>query len=147
MSATAAAIFEHVSPPDSIPNLPQFVELQKGPRATSAREVADPLPMLREALEGLQIMHEGLAALSIESDHDRAVMRDSAAKTNDVARLYYDLHESMIDSGLPRDHPVVTMCEDLAAGLEDVAETAALAGSEAFAIAIARELVDARTED
>ena len=147
MSATPAAIFEHVSPPASLRNLPQFIEVRRRQGTGPATIVADPTPMLREALDNLRIMHEQLAALAVESDQDRAVMRESAANTEKVARLYYDLHAEMIEAGLPRTHPVVAMCEDIAAGLEDVAETAALAGSEAFARAIARELADARTED
>lgn len=146
MSATAAAIFERVSPPASIQNLPQFIEVRHPPGTGPAAIVADPTPMLREALDNLRIMHEQLAALAVESDQDRAVMRESAADTEKVARLYYDLHAKMIEADLPRTHPVVAMCEDIAAGLEDVAETAALAGSEAFARAIARDSADARAE-
>lgn len=63
------------------------------------------------------------------------------------ARLYCDLHSKMLEAGLPRTHPVVAMCEEIAVGLEDVAETAALAGSKAFAQAVARELAGAGTED
>ena len=100
--------------------------------------------MLREALDRLRVMHEQLAALRIESDRDRAIMRESAADIGTVARKYYDLHSEMIESGLPDSHPVVVLCEEIAAGLEDVAETAALAGSEAFARIVALELADVR---
>ena len=147
MSATATAILERVSPPASIQNLPQFIEVRHHPGTGPAAIVADPAPMLREALDALRIMHEQLAALTVESDQDRAVMRESAADTEKVARIYYDLHSKMLEAGLPRTHPVVAMCEEIAVGLEDVAETAALAGSKAFAQAVVRELADAGTED
>ena len=144
MSATAVALFEPVSPPAAIQNLPQSIKVHQSTGVgTTATVVADPVPLLRDALDGLQIMQE----LTIESEQDRALMRESAAKTYEVARLYYDLHAEMTASGLPTNHPVVAMCEDLAAGLEDVAETAALAGSKAFARSVARELADAPTED
>ena len=146
MPATAAAILKHVSPPASIRNLPQFMEQHLSRGAGAAAESTDPTPMLRESLDRLRLMHEGLAALSVESAHDRAAMRQAAADTGRVARLYYDLHAEMIESGLSDSHPVVAMCEELAAGLEDVAETAALAGSETFARSVAREIADARAE-
>ena len=147
MSATAAAILERVSPPASIRNLTQCIEVRRRPGAGPAAMVPDPTPRLRDALDAVRTMHEQLAALVVESEEDRAVMRESAADTERVARLYYDLHSEMLEAGLPRTHPVVAMCEEIAAGLEDVAETAALAGSKAFAQAIARELADARAED
>lgn len=148
MSATAVALFEPVSPPAAIQNLPQSIKVHQSTGVgTTATVVADPVPLLRDALDGLQIMQERLSTLTIESEQDRALMRESAAKTYEVARLYYDLHAEMTASGLPTNHPVVAMCEDLAAGLEDVAETAALAGSKAFARSVARELADAPTED
>ena len=150
MSVAADALLEHVSPPASIQMLPRSIEVQQPTSVgTAATVVADPEPLLRDALDGLRIMQERLAALSIESDHDRALMRDSANKTYKVARLYYDLHAHMVESGLPDEHPVVAMCEELAVGLEDVAETAALAGSEEFARSIAQELelAGVRTKD
>ena len=149
MSATAVAMFEQISPPAAIQNLPQFIEVRPPQEAGAvATVVADPVPLLRDALDCVRNMHESLAAFSVENDHQRAVMRESAAKTYEVARLYYDLHAQMIVSGLSIDHPVVAMCEDLAAGLEDVAETAALAGSKEFARTIERELAaDARKKD
>ena len=190
MSATAAAILERVSPPASIRNLPQFIEVLSDthhPGTGPAAIVADPTPMLREALDALRIMHEQLsrcgqlrdpqaskgpsvarqetalpsslhgtepggalvwphqptghqarlvrqrrptepqclclplrlgsansnvflrerditlAALTVESDQDRAVMRESAADTEKVARLYYDLHSKMLEAGLSED--------------------------------------------
>ena len=146
MSA-AAAIFEHVPSPTSIQHLPQFIEENQSPNAKGDTNVADPTPMLRKALDVLENVKEQLSELLVESDEDRAIMREAAKQTYDVARLYYGLHSKMTATGLPKDHPVVAMCEDLAAGLEDVAETAALAGSKAFAIAIAQEIADARTEN
>ena len=59
MPATAVANFKHVSPPASIQNHPQFVDLRKAPGALADARVADPAPMLREALDGLRLMHEG----------------------------------------------------------------------------------------
>lgn len=147
MSATTTAILERVSPPASIRNLPQLIEVRHRPGTGPAAIVADPTPMLREALDALRIMQEQLAALAVESDQDRAIMRESAADTEKVARLYYDLHSEMLEAGLPKTHPVVAMCEEIAVGLEDVAETAALAGSKAFAQAVMRELAVAGAED
>ena len=150
MSVAATAILEHVSPPAFIRMLPRSIEVhQPTSIGTAATVVADPEPLLRDALDGLRIMQERLAALSIESDHDRALMRDAANQTYMVARRYYDLHAQMVESGLPDEHPVVAMCEELAVGLEDVAETAALAGSEEFARSIAQELelAGVRTKD
>lgn len=63
-----------------------------------------------------------------------------------MARVYYDLHTEMIESGLPGPHPMAALCEEVAAGLEDMAETAALTGSEAFARLVAQEVADARAE-
>ena len=148
MSVAETAILEHVSPPASIQMLPQSIEVQQPTSVgTAARVVADPEPLLRDALDGLRIMQERLATLSIESAHDRALMRDAASQTYTIARLYYDLHTQMVESGLSDEHPVVAMCEELAVGLEDMAETAALAGSEDFARSIEQELADARTKD
>ena len=96
--------------------------------------------MLREALDRLRVMHEQLAALRIETDRDRAIMRESAADIGTVARKYYDLHSETIESGLPDSHPVVVLCEEIAAGLEDVAETAALT-SRGLSVGTAQESV------
>ena len=147
MPATAPAAFEHVYPPASIRSLPHLIDLHHSPGAKADADAVDPTPLLRDALGKLRVMQEQLAELSVESARERAIMRESAAETNGMARIYYDLHAAMIKSGLPEHHPVVAMCEDIAAGLEDVAETAALAGSEEFARVIARELADARAED
>ena len=140
----ATELFDRLPPPAEIENLPQFMEQRRSLDAGPAAAIADPTPMLREALDRLRVMHERLAALRIESDRDRAIMRESAADIGTVARKYCDLHSETIESGLPDSHPVVVLCEEIAAGLEDVAETAALAGSEAFARIVALELADVR---
>ena len=141
MSVSATTILEHISAPASIRMLPQSIEVRQPTSVgTAATVVADPEPLLRDALDGLRIMQERLATLSIESDDDRTLMRGAANKTYLVARHYYDLHAQMVESGLSDEHPVVAMCEELAVGLEDVAETAALAGSEEVARSIAQEL-------
>ena len=114
--------------------------------AGSAAEVTDPTPVLLEFLDHLRVAQEELGTFSVESDEDRAFMREEAAATGRIARIYYGLHTEMIESGLPDSHPLVALCEEVAAGLEDIAETAALAGSEAFARLVAKELADARAE-
>ena len=144
MSATATELYKQLPLPAEIRNLPQFMEQSLSPDAGGAAVIADPTPMLRESLDRLRVMHEELAALAVESDGDRAAMRESAADIIKVARRYYELHAEMIESGLADSHPVVALCEEIAAGLEDAAETAALAGSVAFARAVAQEMADAR---
>jgi len=146
MPTTAAAIFEHISPPASVRDITQFTEQHLSGGAEAATRTSDPTPMLCKSLDRLRLVQEGLATLSVESANDRAAMRKAAADTGRVARLYYDLHAEMVESGVPDSHPVATMCEELAAGLEDLAETAALAGSERFARMIAQEIADARAE-
>ena len=44
MPATAAAILEHVSPPASIRNLPQFMEQHLSGGTRAAAETTDPTP-------------------------------------------------------------------------------------------------------
>ena len=102
--------------------------------------------MLREFLDRLRTVQEELGTFSVECDEDRAVMREEAAAVGRMARVYYDLHTEMIESGLPGSRPVAALCEEVAAELEDMAETAALAGSEAFARLVAQEIADARAE-
>ena len=146
MTVTANELLERLPPPAVIQDYSRFMEQQRSRGAGASAEGADPVPMLREFLDRLRVVHEELGTFSIESDEDRAVMREEAAATGRIARVYYDLHTEMIESGLPDSHPVVVLCEEVAAGLEDMAETAALAGSEAFARLVAQEIADARAE-
>ena len=111
MSATANELWARLPPPAVIQDCSRFVAQRLARGAGASAEVADPTPMLREFLDHLRGVHEELGTFSIESDEDRAVMR-----------------------------------EEFAAGLEDMAETAALAGSEAFARLVAQEIADARAE-
>ncbi len=146
MSVTANELLERLPPPAVIQSFSRFMEQQRSRGAGSAAEVTDPTPVLREFLDRLRTVQEELGTFSIESEEDRALMREEAAAAGRIARVYHDLHTEMIESGLPDSHPVVVLCEEVAAGLEDMAETAALAGSEAFARLVAQEIADARAE-
>ena len=114
MSATGAELYKQLLLPAEIRNLPQFMEQSLSPDAGGAAVIADPTPMLRESLDRLRVMHEELAALAVESDGDRAAMRESAADIIKVARRYYELHAEMIESGLADSHPAVALCEEIA---------------------------------
>lgn len=146
MSVTASELLERLPPPAVIQSFSRSMELQRSRGAGASAEGADPTPVLREFLDRLRTVQEELGTFSVESDEDRAIMREEAAATGRIARVYYDLHAEMIESGLPDSHPLVALCEEVAAGLEDMAETAALAGSEAFARLVAQEIADARAE-
>ena len=146
MSVTANELLERLPPPAVIQSFSRSMGQRLSRGAGPAAEVTDPTPVLREFLDRLRVVQEGLGTFSVESDEDRAIMREEAAVTGRIARVYHDLHAEMIESGLPDSHPLVALCEEVAAGLEDMAETAALAGSEAFARLVAQEVADARAE-
>ena len=59
----ATELFDRLPPPAEIENLPQFMEQRRSLDAGPAAAIADPTPMLREALDRLRVMHERLAAL------------------------------------------------------------------------------------
>ena len=90
MSVTVIELYKQLPPPAEIRNLPQFMEQSLSPDAGGAAVIADPTPMLRESLDRLRVMHEKLAALAVESDGDRAAMRESAADIIKLARRYYE---------------------------------------------------------
>ena len=106
MSVTANELLERLPPPAVIQNFSRSMEQRLSRGAGSAAEVTDPTPVLREFLDRLRVMQEELGTLSVESDEDRAFMREEAAATGRIARVYHDLHTEMIESGPPRFAPL-----------------------------------------
>jgi hypothetical protein len=89
-------------------------------------------------------LRKRLSEAEIQTDEDRATVRDIAASLGQGARAfekaYCDARKRNVGR-IPVFGPrVMAQLDDLSCALEDMAETAALAASEAFADAVCNEL-------
>ena len=140
MSATATELFEQISALTEILNIRQSRDRSQCSGTGSEGSLAPSVQSLRKALQFTQMMREKLATLPIETNHARTAIRASAADFGKMAHDFYELHEELIEDGLPRAHEASVVLEEIAAELEDIAESMALAGSKRFADLVNQEV-------